>query len=136
MSYKQFIICEEILQENITKIYGLIIGQCMPALRSALKANKNFKSKSEIFEALWLLKSIKTVSSGVDIKENPALTLHKQLLTFLTMQQGQSESDDDYLVRFISWYQSLKMSRSASVMWSLKLLNKIIHNNKVSHVNY
>jgi len=104
MRYKQFIIRKKILRENMTKIYGLIIGQCTPALRSALKADKNFESESEIFEALWLLKSIKTVSSGMDIKANPDLTLHKQLLTFLTMQQGQNESNDDYLVRCNSWY--------------------------------
>jgi len=125
--YKQFIIREEILQENITKIYGLIIGQCTPTLRSALKADKDFKPKSEIFEALWLMKSIKTVSSGVDIKANPALTLHEQLLTFLTMRQRQNESDDDYLVRFNSQYQSLKMSGSAHVICSPKLFNKAIH---------
>jgi len=85
MRYKQFIIHEKILQENIIKIYGLIIGQCTLALRSALKADKNFNSKTETFEALWLLKSIKTVLLGMYIKANPALTLHEQLLTFLTM---------------------------------------------------
>jgi len=124
MRYKQFIIREEILQENITKIYGLIIGQCTPALRTALKVDKDFKSKSETFEALWLSKCVKTVSSGVDINANPALALHKQLFTFLMTQQGKNESDDNYLIRFNSQYQSLEMSRGAHVMCSLKLLDK------------
>jgi len=126
MRYEQFITRKEILQENITKIYGFIIGQCLPALRSALKADKNFKSKSEIFKALWLLKRIKTVLSGVDIKAGPALTLHEQLLTFLTTRQRKNETDDDYLIRFNSWYQSLEMSGGAHVMCSPNISNEAI----------
>jgi len=102
MKYKQFIIRKKILQKNVTKVHGLVIGQCTPAIKSAIKTDKDFKSKPEIFEALWLLKSVKTVSSGVDIKVNPALTLHEQLLTFLTMRQGQKNSMT--IIRFNSLY--------------------------------
>jgi len=32
MRFKQFMSREEILDENVMKLYGLIIGQCTPAL--------------------------------------------------------------------------------------------------------
>jgi len=45
----------------------------------------------------------------VDLKINSALTLHKQILLFFTMRQGQIESEDKYLTRFNARVKSLEM---------------------------
>ena len=76
MRMKHFLDWEEQLKENKVKIYGLVIGQCTPALRSTLKGNEDFEEKSRTYNALWLLEMIKIIIVGVDLKTNPALSLH------------------------------------------------------------
>jgi hypothetical protein len=97
IKFKKYLDREEGLQENTSKLYALIMGQCTIALRSVIKSDPVFEAKSKDFDALWLLEKVKTIGAGVDPKENPVLSLHEQLFFFLTMRQGQSESDDDYL---------------------------------------
>jgi len=127
MRFKQYMSQEEISAENVTKLYVLVIGQCTPALRSSLKAELFYKIKSESSDSLWLLNSLKSASSGMDFKANKALTLHEQLLTFLTTRQGQNKSDDDYLMHFNSRYRNLEMAGGAHVMCSPTLLGKEVH---------
>ena len=40
---------------------------------------------------------------------NPNLVLHAQILSFLTIRQGQNELEDEYLVRFNAKKKSLEM---------------------------
>jgi len=89
---------QQILVENVLKLYSIIIGQCTPALHSTLKSNNKYDTKSEDFDAQWLLLKLKTFMAGVDPKVNAALTLHEQVIIFFNTRQGQNESDDDYLV--------------------------------------
>jgi len=61
-------------------------------------------------DAVWLLEISKKIMGGVDTKANPVLTLHEQTLSFFTMRQGQSKSDEDYLQRFNAWDKSLELA--------------------------
>ena len=108
------------------KIYGLVIGQCTPALRSTLKGDDEYNNKSESFDALWLMKKLQTVTAGMDLKANLALTLHEQLIIFFMTCQGQTESDNDYLVRFNARFKSLKNAGGAHLFCSPTLLRKKI----------
>jgi len=82
LKVKHFLNREEELLENIIKIYGLAIGQCMPALKITLKDDNEYNNKSMLFDALWLPKQLRQITAGVDVKANPALTLHKQVVIF------------------------------------------------------
>lgn len=115
---------EELAVGNMHKIYRIVLGQCTLALRSTLKGDKDYAEKSASYDAVWLLTVIKTVTAGVDLKANPALTLHEQMLLFSTTHQGQSESDDDYLVRFDARFQNMEMAGGEHLMISPQLLNK------------
>ena len=99
---KKYMDREEVLTENTKKLYGIVIGQCTPPLRSTIKHDEEYGIKSLYFDTLWLLKKIKKMTAGVDINTNPALTLHEQMLIFITTRQGHSESDDEYLNKFNS----------------------------------
>jgi len=83
MRVKRYLDQEEILQENVNKLHGLMIGQCMPALHSTIKADNEYEEKSKKFDALWLMQKFKVIVAGIDLIANPALTLHEQVITFL-----------------------------------------------------
>ena len=69
---------------------------------STIKHDTEYGIKSSDFDTFWLLKKIKKTTKGVDMEANPALTLHEQMLIFITTRQGQSELDNDYLNKFNS----------------------------------
>ena len=81
---KKYMDREEVPTESANKLYGIVIGQCMPPLRSTIKHDAEYVIKSSDFDTLWLLKKIKKTTAGVDMKANPALTLHEQMLIFMT----------------------------------------------------
>ena len=83
--------------------------------------------KLKIFDALWLLKKIKTINSGVNLKVNMVLSLHEQTLYFLTMHQGITESDNEYLTRFNSRYTILELAGGGHIFCSPEILGKTIH---------
>jgi len=126
MRYKQFFSREESINQNINKIYGLVIGQCTPALCSTLKSNAEYKDKSTDYDALWLLKKLKVLTAGVDQKDNPAYTIHEQMLYFFNIKQGQGESDNNYLVRFNACARVLEMSGGENMFISEKVLGKTV----------
>ena len=119
---KRFLDREETLGQNVFKIYALVIGQCSPALKSALKGDAEYTKKSASFDALWLLKKLKVISSGVDVKANPTLTLYEQAILFFDTRQGTTESDDDYLVRFNSRCKNLELAGGGHFFCSAAIL--------------
>ena len=124
IKYRRFLDREETLRENINKLYALIMGQCTTALRSVIKGDSDFESKSRDFDALWLLEKVKKISAGVDANANPVLTLHEQLLIFLNIRQGQTESDDNYLTRFNSKAKNLELAGGEHIFCSPTILGK------------
>jgi len=82
LKLKRYLDREELLYENMNKLYRIVLRQCTSALRSTLKGDKDFAVKSSNFDAQWLFTTIKTVVAGVDFKANPALTLYEELLFF------------------------------------------------------
>ena len=73
---------------------------------------------------MWLLQKINNTTADVDIKANPDLTLHEQMIVFLTTKQGQTESDDDYLSRFNSSIEIMNLVGGANVLWSPQIIGK------------
>ena len=84
MRVKKYMGGEEVLTENANKLYGMVVGQCTPPLRSTIKHDAEYRINSSDFDTLCLLKNIKKTTTGVDMKANPALTLHEQILIFMT----------------------------------------------------
>ena len=53
---KKYMDREEVLTENANTLYGIVIGQCTPPLRSTIKHDAEYGIKSSDFDTLWLLK--------------------------------------------------------------------------------
>ena len=60
----------------------------------------------------------------MDTKANPALTLHEQMLIFVTTIQGQSESDDNYLNKFNSRLENMVLAGIGHMLCSPQILGK------------
>ena len=64
----------------------------------------------------------------MDTKTNKRVSLHGTLLSFLTMRQYQTETNDAYLTRFKSNVETLKLAGGEHVLVSNDLINKSVTN--------
>ena len=97
---KKFVDREIRVETNVKRIYGLVKGQCSHSLRALLKQEKDYEKKDSKQDVLWLLEQLKKITSGLDSKSNKRCNLFDALLAFITMRQGNDESDSAYLKRF------------------------------------
>ena len=63
---------------------GLVASVDLASVDLASVDLAEYGIKSSDFDTLWLLKKIKKTTVDVDMKANPALTLHEQILIFMT----------------------------------------------------
>ena len=73
---------------------------------------------------LWQLKTTKTIFAEVKTKENTALILHEQMLSFFTIRQRETDTDNDYPTWFSKILQNMEMSTGEHVVYSTQLLGK------------
>ena len=52
------------------KLYGVVIGQCSDAVLSVLGNDIEYITKDEECDVIWLLRKLKTITSGLDSKSN------------------------------------------------------------------
>ena len=97
---KLFVNREAELHKNMLKMYGLIKGQCSHSLSAVLKQESDFETKNAKHDVLWLLDKLKSLTSGLDSKSNKHCNLFDALFAFITMKQGENESDVSYMKRF------------------------------------
>ena len=106
---KSFINRKATLQANFPKLFGLIWGQCTPALQQDLRNLDKFKESYESRDCLWLLNELKKSSSGSDSTQHEIVTFIRTIRTLFTTRQRESESLQDMSDRLDSQLQSLKL---------------------------
>ena len=119
---KAYVLRENQLKDNIIKVYGLLWRQCSSALQAVIKGNEEFKLKSSSHDLLWLLKDIKKIVSGVDVKANAHQTMFEALIALVNTRQQQSESNDHYMERFKSNVNTLEMAKGGHIFCSRELV--------------
>ena len=122
--YKMYILRESQLEDNLSKAYSLVWGQCTNALQSVIKGLDNYDEKSDDYDVIWLLTSLKKITSGVDIKANVRVTLFEAIQTLFSMRQGQFESNDSYLEIFNSNIKTLEMAQGKHILCATDLMEK------------
>ena len=63
---------EESYKDNLSRLYGLIYGQCTPTMIAGVKSQPDYTAKNEVQDVVWLLKTVKKLSIGIDSNENEA----------------------------------------------------------------
>jgi len=87
-----------------------VLGQCTPGLRASVESDDEYETKSSEFDALWLLEKLKKTMADMNLKANPAVSLHEQSISFFTIRQGANETDYAYMTCFNSRLKSLELS--------------------------
>ena len=66
----------------MTKIYGIVKGQCSHSLKTVLKQEGGFNEKDKEQDILWLLERPKEITSRLDMKSNKRCNLFNAMLDF------------------------------------------------------
>jgi hypothetical protein len=94
---KLYVSKESDLVQNIQAIYSKIWGQCSEGLQNVVKYNDKYKENEKKKDVVWLLKTIKKATTGLDEMGNPRVIYFNALKAFVNMRQGGSEGDESYL---------------------------------------
>ena len=111
---------EDLLDSNLEKLFGLIMGQCTQGLMAELKAEKEYEIRAKTSDALWLLKKVKVISAGIDSRVNRIYTYHDKLTDMILLKQEALESIDDYRARFVAIVKTLEMTGGIDVFYPYK----------------
>jgi len=70
----------------MVKVYGLEKGQCSHSLKAVLKRENDYDDKDGAQDVLWLIKTLKSLTSDLDNRSNKKCNLFDALLAFVTIR--------------------------------------------------
>ena len=85
---KNFFQKRSTLRRNIINLYGLIWGQCYPALQSKLEGNPEYITKFPTYNCLWLFTKLKMCTSIIDHTSNGYYSEVMAMRTIFCLRQG------------------------------------------------
>ena len=109
----------------MNKIYGIAFGKWTPSIHPALKGFTEYENTPHDCDCFWKMEELKKIMAGVDFKSNPRFFLIEQPSSLVTMHQGTTETNYEYLDRFNHWIQNLILSGGKQILWSLKTMYKV-----------
>ena len=115
---KQYVFKRSMLRQNMIRLYGIILGQCLPTLQSELEGNPVYSTHSPTYECLWILTKIKMCTSVIGHKYNGYYYEFMVMRVILCLRQGQDETTEAYYWRFeasISTYELEKCTATTHV---------------------
>ena len=112
------------IKSNLKKVYTLVFGNCTDGVKTMLKADKEYASKSKVFDHAWIIDKVKTIVLGLDTKVNKRVTMHSSIMSFMLMKQYDNETNAAYLTRFKSMTQTLSISGGGHILTSKAMLGK------------
>ena len=106
---KAFVDRKSTLTQNLSKLYGLIWGQCTPKLKEDVMGMDEYEVKSNEYACLWLLEKVKATSSGADRAQYEYLSYIRALRNLSTCRQQDNESVETFQDRLVSSIQNFKL---------------------------
>jgi hypothetical protein len=89
------------MENNITKLYNLVWGQCSDALRAKIEAQSEFAAiRDHPMEGIELLKLIKTISFKFEPQVYKPMAIDDAVYKFVTSRQGKHTTTAEYLEHF------------------------------------
>jgi hypothetical protein len=122
---KLYVSKEADLVHNIQAIYSKIWGQCSEGLQNVVKYNDMYKIKEKEKDVVWLLKTIKKATTGLDEMGNPRVIYFNALKAFINMRQGGHEGDESYLRQCKAAVETLILAGGRHVLSSPQLIDSI-----------
>ena len=127
---KKYVDRELLLHDNKIKIYSYVWGQCSGGLRAVISGDPEYKEKSDRRDLLWLLKKLKMAVAGLDEKANKYDIVYTALMIVVTMRQGETESNDDYLTRFKSNWETMMLIGGSHFFVSKEIIGHQFYTNE------
>ena len=107
---KTFMSKRGILKNNITKLWGVVWGQCTDALKEDIIGIEEYETKLDDYDTLWLLQQVKQCSAGADKTQHEYLTILKAMKALFLCRQGKHESLENIMERLESNLQTVKLA--------------------------
>ena len=105
---------------NMAALWGIVMGQCSGSLQQHVKAEEEYES--HMYDAVWLLQTLKRVISGVTQQSNVYhLTFHA-LKDLYKMRQKYDETVEEYFCRFEAAIDLVHLSHDTRVFDNAGLL--------------
>lgn len=101
------------LRQHIIKLWGVVWGQCSPALQAEIKGDEGYSSNSSRYDVVWLLSALKLVAAGIDRSVSSFQAIVSSLTQFHTLRQQTHESTEVYRRRFESAWNATIMNKAS-----------------------
>ena len=99
------------LRSNMAQLWGIIIGQCTPALQEHLKAHSEYNESHNDYNCVWLLETLQLLSTGAHETSNPIVASANALRQLYRIKQNPEETLEDYLARFEEYQDQVRLSK-------------------------
>ena len=87
-------------EDNMYKAFGLIYGQCTTGLKNKLEARKDWEALKDKGDPIQLLTAIKEITQNFQDSKYPIAAVHKSIVDFFAIKQGEKEGLPAYTKRF------------------------------------
>ena len=101
------------LNQNQTKLYGTVWGQCSPVLQSEVIGDLDYKEKSKDYACLWLLNKLQKLCSGSDDNSNCYVATFSAIRAFYTLRQKENKTLEAYHKHFEACIDMVGMSKGS-----------------------
>ena len=75
-----------------------------------LKGNKYYNKKSKTFDSIWIIKEANKITAWLDVKLNKQATLYHAIQGLINMNQGKSEPNESFEIRFDNVYNTMEIA--------------------------
>jgi len=101
-----------LLRSNMAQLWGLVVGQCTPALQEHLISLDEYEAKHGEYDCVWLLQSLQQLAAGTHESTNVFVAASAALSQLLKIKQGTEETLEDYLARFKEYVDQVRLNKS------------------------
>ena len=96
MEGKKFLDREELLRNNVSNLFALVMGQCTEAVCTELKTEADYQERVTASDALWIMKRLKMIEAGINHSHNVFLTGMTKLREAVNCIQKPTETSEAY----------------------------------------
>ena len=97
---KDYVTRKVTFEDNMNKAYALLLGQCSMGVKNKLESRKDWNNVKTNNDPILLLKAIKEITQDYEDSKYPIASIHKALVTLLTLKQEDKEGLASHTKRF------------------------------------
>ena len=119
---ERFVANEEKIEGASIATFAIIEGNCSEGVQEQVRNKAGYMTHKLNGDIVWLLTILKAITSGLEITTNKYALFYEALREFVTMHQWESESDDDFNIRYKDSIETLMAHGGKHVLGSLQII--------------